>query len=66
MKIAQYAKTIVAAVVAGATALAVAMGDDTLTTTEGVTIALAILGALGVYAIPNAPAAAPVQAPVER
>ncbi|MDG4796227.1 hypothetical protein [Micromonospora sp. WMMD1082] len=56
MRVASYAKTIVAAVVAGATALTVAMGDDVLTTTEGITVALAILGALGVYAIPNAPA----------
>ncbi|MFI6270744.1 hypothetical protein [Micromonospora zamorensis] len=54
MKIAKYAKTIVAAVVAGATALTVAMGDDTLTSTEGITVALAILGAFGVYALPNA------------
>ncbi|MFF0469321.1 hypothetical protein ACFYPX_18055 [Micromonospora zamorensis] len=54
MKIGKYAKTIVAAVVAGATALTVAMGDDTLTATEGITVALAILGALGVYVVPNA------------
>ena len=54
MKIGKYAKTIVAAIVAGATALAVAMGDDTLSTTEGVTVALAVLGALGVYVVPNA------------
>ncbi|MFC6017206.1 hypothetical protein ACFP2T_13440 [Plantactinospora solaniradicis] len=54
MKVAKYAKTIVAAIVAGGTALAVAMGDDTLSTTEGVTIALAVLGALGVYVVPNA------------
>lgn len=54
MKIAKYAKTIVAAIVAGATALTVAMGDDTLTATEGIAVALAILGALGVYVVPNA------------
>ncbi|WP_431881584.1 hypothetical protein [Micromonospora chalcea] len=66
MKIAQYAKTIVAAVVAGATALAVAMGDDTLTTTEGIAVALAILGALGVYVVPNAPATPQEQVPADR
>jgi hypothetical protein len=55
MKIASYAKTIVAAIVAGATALAVALGDDTVSTTEFVTVALAVLGALGVYVVPNAP-----------
>lgn len=54
MKVARYAKTIVAAVVAGATALTVAMGDDVITATEGITVALAVLGALGVYVVPNA------------
>ncbi|MFI5833227.1 hypothetical protein ACIA5A_06070 [Micromonospora sp. NPDC051300] len=54
MKIASYAKTIVAALVAAGTALTVAMGDDTLTATEGITVALALLGALGVYVVPNA------------
>ncbi len=54
MKIGRYAKTIVAAVVAGGVALTVAMGDDTLTATEGISVALAVLGALGVYVVPNA------------
>lgn len=54
MKVAKYAKTIVAAVVAGGVALTVAMGDDTLTATEGISVALAVLGALGVYVVPNA------------
>ncbi|MET7867993.1 hypothetical protein [Micromonospora taraxaci] len=54
MRVTQYAKTIVAGVVAGGTALTVALGDDVLTTTEGITVALAILGAFGVYVIPNA------------
>ncbi|WP_431892641.1 hypothetical protein [Micromonospora haikouensis] len=54
MRIARYAKTIVAAVVAGGVALTVAMGDDVLTATEGITVALAVLGALGVYVVPNA------------
>jgi hypothetical protein len=54
VKVAKYAKTIVAGVIAGATALTVAMGDDVLTVTEGITVALAILGAFGVYVVPNA------------
>ncbi|MGW1057635.1 hypothetical protein [Micromonospora rubida] len=54
MKIAKYAKTIVAGVIAGGVALTVAMGDDVLTATEGITVALAVLGALGVYVVPNA------------
>lgn len=53
MKISRYAKTIVAAIIAGATALTVALGDDTITATEGITVALAILGAFGVYVVPN-------------
>ncbi|XTZ18200.1 hypothetical protein ACQSSU_12900 [Micromonospora echinospora] len=54
MRVTRYAKTIVAALVAGGTAATVAMGDDVLTTTEGITVALAILGAFGVYVVPNA------------
>ncbi|HYD28891.1 hypothetical protein [Brevundimonas sp.] len=49
------AKFIVAAVTAGAVAAGTALADDVFTTTDGVTIALAILGALGVYAVPNRP-----------
>lgn len=49
------AKFVVAAVAAGAIALTTALSDDALTTTEIVTVALAVLGALGVYAVPNAP-----------
>ena len=54
MKVGKYAKTIVAGIVAGGMALTVALGDDTLTATEGITVALAILGAFGVYVVPNA------------
>ncbi|WFF07264.1 hypothetical protein O7622_01285 [Micromonospora sp. WMMD1076] len=54
MRIGRFAKTIVAGVVAGGVALTVAMGDDVLTATEGITVALAVLGALGVYVVPNA------------
>lgn len=53
MKLPVYAKTIVAAVAAGAVALSSALSDSTVTASEGVTIALAVLGALGVWAVPN-------------
>ncbi len=54
MRVGKYAKTIVAGVIAGATAFTVALGDDVITATEGITVALAILGAFGVYVVPNA------------
>lgn len=53
MKLPEYAKTVVAAVAAGAVALSAALSDGTVTAGEGVTIGLAVLGALGVYAVPN-------------
>lgn len=53
MKVAAYAKFIVAALLAGATALSVAVGDGGFSTTDAVTVVLAVLGALGVYAVPN-------------
>jgi hypothetical protein len=56
MKIPVYAKTVVAAVVAGATAVGAAITDSTITGSEWVAIGLAVLTALGVYAVPNAPA----------
>ena len=49
------AKFIVAAVAAGVLALQVALSDNAITSTEAVTVALAVLGALGVYAVPNTP-----------
>lgn len=54
MKITRYAKFIVAAMGAAASALTVALGDDILTTTEGITVAVAILTAISVVVIPNA------------
>lgn len=54
MKLPEYAKTVVAAVAAGAVALSTALNDGVITAGEGVTIGLAVLGALGVYAVPNA------------
>lgn len=57
MKISRAAKSIVSGLAAGATAAVTAVQDGVLTTTEGVTIALAVLGAWGItYAVPNKPA----------
>ena len=54
MKIARIAKSIVSGVAAGATAAVTAVQDGVLTTGEGVTIVLAVLGAWGItYAVPN-------------
>lgn len=56
MKISAIAKSIVAGAAAGATAAVTAVQDGVLTTGEGVTIALAVLGAWGiVFAVPNRP-----------
>jgi hypothetical protein len=55
MKVSSYTKFIVAAVVAVGVALNVALGDETLTSSEIVDLVLVGLGALGVYALPNAP-----------
>ncbi|HEX6970271.1 MAG TPA: hypothetical protein VF174_15860 [Micromonosporaceae bacterium] len=57
----KYAKSIVAAVVAAGVAITAALSDDAVTAAEWVTIALAVLGALGVYSVPNTPAAAPYE-----
>ncbi|MFW3473674.1 hypothetical protein ACN24M_20625 [Streptomyces microflavus] len=57
MKISAMAKSLLAGIAAGATAAVTAVQDQVLTTGEGVTIALAVLGAWGiVYAVPNRPA----------
>jgi hypothetical protein len=54
MRISSIAKSIVAGLAAGATAAVTAVQDGVLTTGEGVTIVLAILGAWGItYAVPN-------------
>ncbi|WP_181786636.1 hypothetical protein [Streptomyces phytophilus] len=54
MKIGSIAKSLLAGLAAGAAAAATAAQDGALSTGEGVTIALAVLGALGVvYAVPN-------------
>ncbi|MEU3836150.1 hypothetical protein [Streptomyces microflavus] len=54
MKISAMAKSLVAGIAAGATAAVTAVQDQVLTTGEGVTIALAVIGAWGiVFAVPN-------------
>lgn len=54
MRISSIAKSIVSGVAAGATAAVTAVQDGVVTTGEGVTIVLAILGAWGiVWAVPN-------------
>lgn len=47
------AKAVVAAVLSAATAANVALNDNAFSTTEAVTIVLAVLTAVGVYAVPN-------------
>ncbi|MER6955019.1 hypothetical protein [Streptomyces sp. NPDC000618] len=59
MKISSIAKSIVAGVAAGATAAVTAVQDGALSTGEGVTIVLAVLGTWGItYAVPNKPSTA--------
>ncbi|MEV8548307.1 hypothetical protein AB0L04_00430 [Streptomyces glaucescens] len=56
MRISSIAKSIVAGVAAGATAAVTAVQDGAVTTGEGVTIVLAVLGAWGItWAVPNRP-----------
>lgn len=56
MRISSIAKSIVAGISAGAAAAVAAVQDNVVTTGEGVTIALAVLGAWGItYAVPNRP-----------
>jgi hypothetical protein len=52
----KYSKTLSSAVTAGLIALGAALTDDTVTRAEMSAILLAILGAFGVYATPNASA----------
>jgi hypothetical protein len=56
MRISSIAKSIVAGLAAGATSAVTAVQDNVITTGEGVTMALAVLGAWGItYAVPNRP-----------
>jgi hypothetical protein len=50
----EYAKTIVAVVMAALVALQTALTDGGVSSQEWITIALAALGAIGVLAVPNA------------
>lgn len=57
MRVSRIAKAIVSGLAAGAAAAVTATQDGVITTGEGVTIALAVLGAWGItYAVPNRPA----------
>ena len=49
----QYSKTIVAVLIAALVALQAALTDGGVTADEWVGIALAAVGAVGVYAVPN-------------
>lgn len=51
----RYAKTLVAVLIAGLTALTSAITDNRVTNAEWIMIGLAALGALGVYLVPNKP-----------
>lgn len=54
MKVSRYWKAVASGLAAGSASLATALNDGTVTAGEGVTIALAVLGALGVtWAVPN-------------
>lgn len=58
MKISSIVKSLLAGIAAGSAAAVTAVQDNVLSTGEGVTIALAVLGAWGVvYAVPNKPSA---------
>jgi hypothetical protein len=56
MGIGRYAKSIVAAVLGAGYTLQAALSDNEVTNTEWVGIGLAVLVALGVWAVPNTPA----------
>jgi hypothetical protein len=56
VKISSVAKAIVSGIAAGSAAAVTAAQDSVITTGEGVTMVLAILGAWGItYAVPNRP-----------
>jgi hypothetical protein len=53
MNVSSVAKFVVAAVTAGAASLSVAIADGGFSSTDAITVVLVVLGALGVYAVPN-------------
>ncbi|MGH3673655.1 MAG: hypothetical protein ACRDSH_24000 [Pseudonocardiaceae bacterium] len=59
-----YAKAIVAVAAAAAVALQAALTDGSITPQEWVTIATAVLSALGVYLVPNSNPAKPEGSPL--
>lgn len=61
MRIGKMAKSVVAALFAAAVVVNAAVSDDVFTTTELVNSILAVLTALGVYAVPNAEQSEPRQ-----
>ena len=55
MRVSAVAKFIVAALAVAALAVSKAVSDGTITSSEAVEVALAVLAALGVYIVPNNP-----------
>jgi len=53
--VSRYLKSIIATAVAALTALQAAISDERVTNNEWIIIALAALGAAGVYLVPNSP-----------
>ncbi len=51
----RYTKTAVAVLIAALTVLASAITDERITNAEWINVALAALGAVGVYVLPNKP-----------
>lgn len=56
MKVSPYAKAVIGAVAAAAVVAKAVITDGDLTPAEGVEIVLAVLAAIGIYAVPNTPA----------
>jgi len=54
-----YAKAVVALLTAAAIAAQTALSDGVVTASEWVSIAIAALGAIAVYTVPNTPSAPP-------
>jgi len=53
--VSRYLKSIIATAVAALTALQAAISDERVTNNEWIIVALAALGAAGVYLVPNSP-----------
>ena len=50
-----YSKAIVAVLIAALTSIQTAMSEGPMTTQKWVTVGLAVVGAIGVYLVPNRP-----------